>query len=137
MTDRLQNKMYNYEVVPPSKVWGKITESLDSGDFSNGLPPRLYNLEITPPATTWEKIQLQLEEAARPTIKRHRLTPMFRYAIAATIIGVIALGSLKFFRNSSKDNSAISTTIPNENDTIVLSSKQGKVDFGSNPEDKD
>jgi hypothetical protein len=33
MSERLQNKMYDYEVTPPAKLWEKIAVALDESEL--------------------------------------------------------------------------------------------------------
>jgi len=64
MSSGLQNKMYNFEVPPPSGVWEKIAAELDESELINKFPSTLYNIQATPPANVWQGIAVALDEPA-------------------------------------------------------------------------
>ena len=92
----LKDKIYNYEVTPPTGSWDKIVIDLDEAELVNKFPDRLYTMETPPPAGSWEKINDALNpanESAIPLLKR--ITPFLRYAAAAIFIGALAFGIIK------------------------------------------
>lgn len=118
-----EHKLFNYEVTPPPGVWDKITTALDESELHLRFPSALYNLEVSAPATAWQAISEALEAkpayAAKlagmsmtppatawgkieasldPVIKeRKKITPVFRYAAAAMITGLLAWGGYQLF----------------------------------------
>ena len=96
-------KLYRAEIVPPVNVWNKIVLALD--DVAEEYPSKLYSLEILPPAGTWQKISSALDQGeALPKISRKgKIMPFVRYAVAASIIGLIAFGVKFLNSNSSPD----------------------------------
>jgi hypothetical protein len=61
-------------------------------------------MEVIPPAAVWEKIKTSLDndqEAAVP--ERRRLSPWVKYAAAAVLTGVLALGGIRFLGKPAKD----------------------------------
>lgn len=63
MSTGIQNKMYNYEVIPPESIWQNITIDLDEAALKNTFPSTLHNIEITPPPSAWKNIENTLDEA--------------------------------------------------------------------------
>ena len=59
----LKDKMYNYEVTPPSSVWDKIAIDLNEAELSNKFPNQLYNAQVTPPSSAWDNLAVGLKEA--------------------------------------------------------------------------
>ena len=100
----LQHKLTNYEVVPPPGVWDKVAAALDESSIENEFPSRLYNLQVSPPANAWTTISSTLHDddtanlpAETKVIPLKRRTPAFiRYAVAAVLIGAVAVGIIKF-----------------------------------------
>ena len=108
MSDRLQYRLYNYEVNPPEKVWGKIASSLDESHLSETFPSKLYNLEATPPSGVWEKIENSLYEEPQTAVPiRRKYSARFRYAAAAILIGLVAFVSFLIINNPNKYEIAI------------------------------
>jgi hypothetical protein len=64
MSSGLQNKMYDFEVPPPVKVWEKIAAELEDSELSKQFPSRLYNIQIVPAAQVWQSIATKLDESA-------------------------------------------------------------------------
>ena len=90
MSERLQNKMYDYEVTPPANLWEKIAVELDESELTHEFPSKLYEIEIIPPHSAWNKINTSLsldaEEVESP--KRKKVFAIFHYAAAAAVIVV-------------------------------------------------
>lgn len=70
----------NIEVIPAAENWNKLLSSLE--DIRIGR--QLADTEVLPPAGTWDKIKqvLSAEESSPGT----RITPWWRYAVAAAIL---------------------------------------------------
>ena len=64
MSSGLENKMYDYEVAPPTGVWEKIAAELDESELEHQFPSTLHNLEVAPPAYAWQNIASTLDESA-------------------------------------------------------------------------
>src|SRR5882672_1904742 len=135
----LKDKMYNYEANPPAQVWDRIAAALDEDQSSNKLSATLQNMEVEPPLSAWNKINASLDsgkEIAMPVTKR--MFPILRYAAAAILIGVVAIGIVKWTRpdnnkgtqlaNSSKD-----TNLATKN--IITSPSENTITKSSNDED--
>src|SRR5260221_5992075 len=101
MSERLQNKMYDYEVTPPANLWEKIAAELDESELIHEFPLKLYEIEITPPGAAWSKIKTSLDAEEIESPKRKKVFPIFRYAAAAAIIELIAFGSIPLLNSKS------------------------------------
>jgi len=124
MSERLQNKMYNYEVAPPETVWEKITAAIDESEMSHKFPKKLYGIEVTPPTNAWDKISASLDSPIE-TRKPRKISFYIRYAAAAAVIGVIAFGSIKLINGKSKNKEVAQQQIKsNAADTISPSIKE-------------
>jgi hypothetical protein len=143
----LQDKLYNYEQTPPGKVWEKIATALDESHIDDKFPSQLYSAEATPPVATWEKIIASLDDNHLEVVhSAKRSIPIFRYAAAAIIIGIIIFGTIKWAGNNTKesvqkdlatsrtsDTSSKQETTPLENKDAVVknneetTSKEGMV----------
>ncbi|HMK25676.1 MAG TPA: hypothetical protein VK483_06570 [Chitinophagaceae bacterium] len=98
----LQNKILNHEVTPPNGVWEKIANALDESELAHEFPSKLYEAEVLPPVSVWNKIANSLDaeyEAAIP--ERRRISPLFKYAAAAVVIGLLAWGGMQVLNNRS------------------------------------
>jgi hypothetical protein len=101
----LKNKMTNYEVVPPARVWDNIAASLDESESGQSFPSRLHDMQVNPPAAAWINIENELTGAEAPVIPlKKRSNPFVRYAAAAIVIGILAVA---VFRYSSRTSGTI------------------------------
>src|SRR6185295_15813975 len=107
MSERLQNKMYDYEVTPPANLWEKIAAELDESELTHEFPSKLYELEITPPPSAWNKINASLDAEVVESPKHKKVFPIFRYAIVAAIIGLVALGSIQLLKSKSSGKEVV------------------------------
>lgn len=92
----IKDKLYNYEQIPPARAWDKIAAALDESNISNQFPSTLYNAEVAPPAGTWNKITAALEPATRVVQMPAKRSPFLRYAVAACVVGLVAIGILMY-----------------------------------------
>lgn len=117
----LQNKMNNYEVVPPASVWDRVAAALDESASGQEFPNKLYHAEVAPPAAAWDHIEAALHPGETKVIPlRKRAIPAFvRYVAAAILIGAVAFGVLQITGSSPGDNLA-------GNNTDTSSLKNGK-----------
>jgi hypothetical protein len=100
----LKHKIYNYEQSPPPGVWDKITASLDDSHLSDEFPSKLYNAEAEPPPGAWDKIANELESEQEPAVRLLvKRFSFFRYAAAAVLIGITAIGVIKWMNQSNTE----------------------------------
>ena len=115
-------RLYTLETPPPFDAWNRIEEKLEE-DIQEQYPTKLYNLEIAPPPETWNKILTLLdEEKAIPEIpSKRRIISFVRYAVAACIIGLIALGTLKLLNQKTDSGStALKTVSPRKDSSLPV-----------------
>lgn len=101
--------LYEYQATPPPFIWNNISEELNKNNQSD-ISSRLFNLEVNPPTATWQKIKSSLdekEEAPVVFLKNKDAVPIWKYAVAAAVIGLIAF-SLVWLNN---DNGITQTNI--------------------------
>lgn len=128
MKNKLQHKLYNYQVSPPPGAWDRIAASLDESHLSESFPSILYNFEKIPPASTWEKISGELfinKEAPKPLFRK--LTPFIRYASAAILIGIIAFTAILLINSGNKNV----TTAKTENNILNRPKENTKNEINS------
>jgi hypothetical protein len=64
MDSGIKNKLFNYEVAPPSALWEKISVELDDSELSSRFPSRLRAFAVVPPVQAWHKIVALLDETS-------------------------------------------------------------------------
>lgn len=90
----VQHTLFNYSQTPPAAAWDNIAAVLDD---TPAYVQKLQAFEQAPPAAAWQNIQQQL---AVPQAKVVPLrTQLFKYAIAAVVLGVIAAGSMLYLKS--------------------------------------
>jgi len=125
MSERLQNKMFNYEVTPPVQVWGKINAALDESEMSYQFPSKLYGLEVEPPTGTWDKIITSLDGDPAVEKKTFKISTFTRYAVAAVLIGLISFGSIQLFKSKTAGKElAGEQKINSEKDSLTSTIKE-------------
>jgi hypothetical protein len=126
MSSTLQNKILNYEVVPPAGAWKKIEEALDESELAHEFPSRLYGAEVIAPVSAWSKIATSLDADHETAIPQHRrISPLVKYAAAAVVIGLLAWGGLQLLNNSSADKVMVrQEALPHEKDSGAPSTGQ-------------
>ena len=124
---KLQQKMQQYEVTPPAGVWDKIAASLDESQTTQGLSTRLYGIEIAPPVSAWDKIKdsLVADKAGEP--KTRRVIPFFRYAVAASIIGLLLFAGFKLFSGNKTASDVAKTSPVIENTSPAIGDEQKSI----------
>jgi hypothetical protein len=127
MSERLQNKMYDYEVTPPANLWEKIAAELDESELAHEFPSKLYEIEITPPAAAWSKIKASLNAEEVESPKGKKVFPIFRYAVAAAIIGLIAFGSMQLLKSKSSDKEIVSRDKKSGNTVAPVTANKSNV----------
>lgn len=124
LSNKFPARLYNSELNPPAITWDKIVTGIDESEAGNKLPAKLYNLESSPPATAWEKINAAInpaEQKLKPL--SGGLSPFWRYAAAAVVIGAITFFALRLMTNT-KDNSTdiVSANVPKDTSKPVKES---------------
>ena len=117
MNEQIKRKLFDLEIDPPGKTWNKISAALDDEvvaefpsqlyDFELQPPPKVWNavatslaysdklnnLELEPPISAWQKISAALEEEkVVPRITPVRRMPVWKYAVAASLLAFVGFG---------------------------------------------
>lgn len=101
MNPDIRQKLFDYAEAPPVSAWEGIAAALEPAP---AYAQKLYDFEAAPPEATWEKVAAQL---AAPETKVIPLrTKLFKYAIAAAVLGIIAAGSIFYLKNQAGPNLA-------------------------------
>lgn len=73
MSNIVQDKLTNYEAVPPKEVWANIASELDESCLSDTFPNTLKNIEVAPPQNAWASIAASLnasDESSSPYVEK-------------------------------------------------------------------
>ncbi|MES1216866.1 MAG: hypothetical protein ABUT20_15225, partial [Bacteroidota bacterium] len=104
-TDRIKQ----IEITPPENGWDKINTSLDDAFIGHEFPVKLYDLEAVPPVDAWDKIQNSFakDETNYVPSKKATVRSLFiRYAIAASLLGLISFAAIKLFSGNKSIETA-------------------------------
>jgi hypothetical protein len=107
------SQLYDLQFSPPATTWDNIASKLDS-DNSVNYPTKLYNLEIEPPVAAWENISAAIAGESVRSIGPVRKLPVFKYAAAAILVGLIAFG-VKWLTAERTPASMTFKTVPAQN----------------------
>ncbi|HUQ97796.1 MAG TPA: hypothetical protein VM010_09025 [Chitinophagaceae bacterium] len=100
MSPDVQHKLYHYSQTPPLEAWQRIEDALETPAFAQ----KLYAYEAMPPAAIWKNVAKDLATAPAKVVPLR--TKLFKYAIAATILTIIAASSLFYLTNSNSPHLA-------------------------------
>lgn len=104
MNPEFANKIYDAEIPPPATSWNKIVGALGVNtpdEYQN----KLYNIEAEPPPGAWKNISSALDE-------KGRVLSIVKYAVAASLVGVMAFGAYKLLHQKTKDVVGIAKAKP-------------------------
>jgi len=122
ITAEFPQKLYAVEETPPSALWSRIEEELEK-DGEEQYPAKLYNIEVTPPPRAWNEILTLLnEEKTFPRVSsRGRIVSFVRYAVAACVIGIVAVGAFMLLnQKAGKGPVAIKSVLPQKDSSPAL-----------------
>ncbi|HVE61513.1 MAG TPA: hypothetical protein VNA26_06825 [Chitinophagaceae bacterium] len=126
MSTHLQNKLLQYQVNPPEKIWNSIDSSLNE-EFTGA--DKLYNFEQQPSSFVWDRLSNQLDDdslSRGKTIlffKRYH-TPL-RYIGAAAIIAIVAITITLFVNKDAVSDELVYHPVAKENITQPLKINEG------------
>lgn len=101
MNPDIKQKLFNYTEAPPAAAWDGIATALDQ---QPAYAQKLYAFEVTPPEKTWEHVAARLATPEKGVVPLR--TKLFKYAIAAAVLGAIAAGSIFYLKNGTAPNLA-------------------------------
>lgn len=109
-------RLYQAEVIPPAEIWNKIETGLGL-DGQEQYAAKLYNVEVMPPVDAWQHISGTLDqETSLPMISPgKRIAPILRYAVAASLVGIVAFGVVKLLNQKTTDHGLAGKTLVPQN----------------------
>ncbi len=96
MNPHIRQKIYDYSETPPASAWEGIAALVEQ---KPAYAQTLYQFKATPPANAWAKISAGLNTAETKVVPLR--TKLFKYAIAAAVLGAIAAGSIFYLKNDA------------------------------------
>ena len=123
----LGQKMEALEVAPPAQAWNNVLENLEEEKAFDHLSDRLKQLEIPPPVQLWSKIESELPRAVAVPKSAPVKKGSFkwaRYAVAATVVGLLCFATFHMIEKSNKDSKTILSRFENndrKNDQQIAS----------------
>ncbi|MBS4065538.1 MAG: hypothetical protein KGZ74_13340 [Chitinophagaceae bacterium] len=90
------------EMQPPAFIWENLETSLNEST-EQLLAEKLLRAEEEAPVAVWPSIEETLHPTAKVIPIGKRISPVFRYAAAAVVIGLIAWGAFLLLNPSSQD----------------------------------
>lgn len=112
------------ELEPPAFIWENLETSLNE-NTEQLLAEKLVNAEVEAPGTAWAVIEEALHPKAKVIPLNKRFAPVYRYAAAAVVIGLIAWGAFQLFYQPAQDIAVVPPTVETPvttNDTNTQSS---------------
>lgn len=112
MSNGIQNKLSQFEAMPPAKVWDAIAAELDTVHLP--FAQQLGSYEVTPPSAVWNRIVSELDLVATPAkvlpfYQRHN--KLLRYgSMAAAILAAVFIFNL-FSHKAVSDNVSLLPTV--------------------------
>lgn len=131
---RLRDKLYQHEVPPPPGAWQKIASALDESETGSRFPQRLYEMEVPPPGAVWEQVREELNPAPVVSAPVKRIPAFAKYAAAAVVVGMAALGIYRFAFNHDEPVDSLSSTIRPNKDSNAIATKPADTSTTENNE---
>ncbi len=104
MSEQWNEKILNYEVIPPPGAWKNITSELTDSNELLPLSRKLYEFEVNPPDGAWNNIAASLEPEKKevPTLIVKKVNFGLKKLMAAAVFGAVVFGSLYLYNNGLK-----------------------------------
>jgi hypothetical protein len=118
----IKEKLFDVEQVPAGNIWAKLEKQLDEEQWDTAIGKKIVNTEVYPPAETWNTIKAALNKDSSAPAKVIQFGNWKKIAVAAALIGVIAIGVVMMLTNTSPKNDTNSTAVvedKKDNNTIV------------------
>jgi hypothetical protein len=90
-----QKDLYQYEEIPPPYCWQEVQKLLVEEPIALGA--RLHAASETPPAPVWNAIERDIRSTAQPTPANIRAFRRPYLSYAATVTGLLLLGSIVIY----------------------------------------
>lgn len=102
-------KLESIDVPPPPAVWNAILDELDAHNDFDQLSEKLNQMAVVPPAAVWSKIEPALPgkvAAAKPAPVKTGSFKWARYAVAASVVGLLCFATIHLLEKSAKNRTA-------------------------------
>jgi|GEM_PF-4501504 len=111
MNNEVRNKMHDFEINPPAGSWEKILHSMEVLEEDLRIAGKMNAIDILPPADTWSKISNTLSASEeKGTLRGGKIIILKRFAVAAVLIGIIAVSAIWIINKSATETTASSTS---------------------------
>lgn len=113
LSQNLLTELKSLEVKPPDISWQVIAASLSASKFTGTFVERLNKIEMPPPDGAWKNIKAVLDAEHESAIPERRLfSPLFKYAAAAALVGLVVYGSIQLINKGRNNDINIVDTPP-------------------------
>lgn len=96
-------KLKDTAIQPPEYVWHSISSALDNLDSESVIAAKLQRAAIAPPVSVWQKIETALAAETVPGHPQKKIRPIFKYAAAAALVGLLAWGGSRLLNNKAEE----------------------------------
>lgn len=131
----ISTKLSGLEIAAPPLAWENISNELSELQSFNKIAEKLRAVEVAPPAAAWTHIETALAE----TTPKGKVIPMqatkrswVKYAVAATIIGLLGTMAYYLSLRSSKEAETIMASIEDSKKEPVAGSDNATVVTNNN-----
>ena len=110
MSEKIQHKLLQYEMPPPTGTWENIARRLDNefDSYDSKISENIHEAVLEAPPLAWRNIAAVLDEKKEPA----KIIPLFarnRMAAAAVVIGVLIIGAWFFRQSIFTNNNSVGT----------------------------
>lgn len=115
MSEHLQHRMYEFEVMPPADAWETIAARLHDDDQYAIVAAKMNNHVAEAPPETWNNILVELDNDSKHPIKAPVVSinrKIYRVATAAIITGILIGGWIVMNKADIKIDADVKKSIP-------------------------
>ncbi len=128
MDEILKNKLFNLQTTAPVVAWENIARTLDDIDFDKIISAKVQTHETNPPYYVWENIvsglsDQKIEKSLSIPRKKPLIVSILKYAVAASIAGIIIFGINGLVNNNNSTTIAINTKV----DKVIATEKKTEI----------
>ncbi len=107
--EALAGSLTTQELQPPPFIWENVESALNENSEQQ-FAEKLLKAEVEAPAAVWPAIEEDLHPKAKVIPIGKRFSPLYRYAAAAVIIGMITWGAFQLLNQPNDQLAAIPPT---------------------------
>ena len=142
--EALAGSLTTQELQPPPFIWENVESALNENSEQQ-FAEKLLKAEVEAPAAVWPAIEEDLHPKAKVIPIGKRFSPLYRYAAAAVIIGMITWGAFQLLNQPNDQLAAIpptqkvelpaTTNDSNNQSPTTVASTQPTINSSSVPDD--